>query len=133
MGKNKNNKPKNPMSNPKTMAREGMRIMKDIAFGRYNIYNDGHVFRNQDFVLAIIHDIQDRIRDLDIHIYAVSCVFNTPSGIQNPEAANLLYRDGRKRDAYVLIYNTLMSIYTTGDTGFLHILANKLPYYKYNI
>ena len=68
---NANNKNKNPMTNVRTMGREGMKIMKDIAHGNYNIYNNGHIFRNLNFVQATIGEIDKRLIDLDIHIKAI--------------------------------------------------------------
>ena len=131
MGKNKNGRQINPMSNTRTMAKEGMRIMKDIAFQKFNFFNDGHVFRNLEFVKATIDELNKRITDLNIHIYALNCTY--PNS-QDPVVRNLLYRDCRKRDAYVLMNQTLYDIYMSGgDTGFLLTLANQLPNYKHNI
>lgn len=131
MGKNKGNRQINPMSNTRTMAKEGMRIMRDIAFQKYNIFNDGHVFRNLEFVKATIDEVNKRLTDLNIHIYAINCAFPYTD---DQNVKNLLYRDCRKRDAYVLINQTLYNIYMSGgDTGFLLTLANKLPDYKHNI
>lgn len=120
-----------PMSNTTTMGREGMRIIRNIAFGSYNIYTDGHVFRNLDFVNATIREVDKRIMDSGIHIAAISCAY---SGSQDPNVLNLLHRDKKTYDAYCLVKQTLTSIIVSGgDTGFLLILANKLPQYKYNI
>lgn len=129
----KKKKPSNPdpMSNSKTMAREGMKIIRNIAFGTYNIYNEGHIFRNLNFVNAIIMEVDKRIMDTLIHINAVQYAYpNT----QDPNVLNLLHRDRRTYEAYMLIRQTMESIViTNGDTGFLNVLANKLPQYKYNI
>lgn len=129
--KNKNNGPKDPMTNTRSMAREGMRIMRDIAHGKYNIYNEGHVFRNLEFVKATINEVDKRLVDHQIHINAIRYAY--PNS-QDPTVCNLLYRDEKAYEAYAIIrgvlYNILMS---NGDTGFLMVLANKLPQYKYNI
>ena len=134
MSKNKgknNNQQRDPMTNARSMAREGMRIMKDIAFGKYNIYNEGHVFRNLDFVKATISEIDKRILDHQIHINALTYAY---ANTNEPAVTNLLYRDQKSLEAYMLMRNTLVSIVMSGgDTGFLMVLANKLPMYKYNI
>ena len=135
MGKNNknklNNRPLDPMANVKTMGREGMKIIRDIAFGRYNIYNEGHVFRDPEFVNAIIAELDKKIVDLTITVNAIRAVYG---GANNPAADNLLYRHTRSLEAYNLIRVNLVSIIMSGgDTGFLLVLANKLPPYKYNI
>ena len=130
MGKN-NKHQKNPMSNPGSMGREGMRIMRDIAHGKYNIYAEGHVFRNMEFVKAIIAEVNKRIVDLNIHITAIRIAY---AGSTDSNVINLLYRDTRTLEAYNIISETMLSIYNSnGDVGFLLRLANQLPRYKYNI
>lgn len=129
MAKGKN-KQINPMSNPRTMGREGMRIMKDIAFGKFNFYADGHIFRNLEFVKAVINEVNKRLVDLNIHITAIQYAY---AGSADNNVINLLYRDCRTRDAYLLINKTLNDICNSGDTGFLMVLLEQLPKYKYNI
>lgn len=129
--KNKNNGPKDPMTNTRSMAREGMRIMRDIAHGKYNIYTEGHIFRNLEFVKATIAEVDKRLLDHQIHIAAIKYAY---ANSQDPVVSNLLYRDERSYEAYVLIRNVLYNILiSNGDTGFLMVLANKLPQFKYNI
>lgn len=133
MGKNKgkNNQRKDPFTNVKTMGREGMRIMQDIAFGNFNFYNDGHIFRNLDFVKAIITEIDKRLIDLHIHITAIQYTYGNSN---DPAVVNLLYRDQRSYEAYSLMKDTMYKILMSGgDTGFLLVLCNKLPAYKYNL
>lgn len=129
----KNKKPKNPdpMSNPKTMGREGMKIIRNIAFGTYNIYAEGHIFRNLDFVNAVIREVDKKILDYSIHINAIKYAY---AGTQENTVLSLLHRDEKALEAYNLIRHTLYSIAISGgDTGFLWVLGNKLPQYKYNI
>lgn len=131
MAKNKKSKTSDPMTNPKTMGREGMKIIRNIAFGTYNIYNDGHIFRNLDFVKATLVEVDKQIMDHAIHVAAIKYAY---SGNQDSNVLSLLHRDERAYEAYCLIRRTLESIIVTGgDTGFLWVLANKLPVYKYNI
>lgn len=128
--KGNNNRPKDPFTNVKTMGREGMRIMKDIAFGRYNIYNEGHIFRSPDLVKATIAEVDKRLLDLSIHISAIQYAYTAST---DEAIRNLLWRDQRSYEAYMLIKDTLYRILMSGDTGFLLVLQNKLPAYKYNI
>ena len=128
--KGKNNHPRDPFTNVKTMGREGMRIMRDIAFGRYNIYNEGHIFRSPDLVKATITEVDKKISDLSIHITAIQYAYANST---DEAVRNLLWRDQRSYEAYMLIRDTLYRILMSGDTGFLLVLQNKLPAYKYNI
>lgn len=132
MGKqNKKNNNKDPMSNTKTMGREGMRIIRDIAFGRYDIYSNGHIFRNLEFVKATLYELDKKLMDAKIHVAAISYAYR---GNQDPNILSLLHRDTRSVEAYELIRKVLCSIIASnGDTGFLLVLANKLPEFRYNI
>lgn len=131
MGKNKKVKNPNPMSNTKTMAREGMRIIRDIAYSKFNIYNDGHVFRNLDFTKATLAECDKRLLDAKIHVAAITYAYN---GTTDPNVLMLLHKDRKTVEAYDLIHSILASILLSqGDTGYLLTLANKLPDYKYNI
>ena len=129
MGKNKN-KQQHPLTNASVGAREGMKMIKDIAFGRFDIYSDGIIFRNRDFLLAIIREVDIRMMEASIHITAIQYAY---SGSTDSNVLRVLHRDRMTYDAYMLIKQNLMSIYNTGDTGYLHVLATKLPKYKYNI
>lgn len=127
----KKNNRLDPMANVKTMGKEGVKIIKDIAFGKYNIFDHGHVFRNLDFDRAIIVEVDKRIVDLTIHINAINIAYH---GSTDPNVMNLLYRDSRSLEAWTLVKNIMTDIIMSGgDTGFLLVLANKLPAYKYNI
>lgn len=127
----KNVKNPDPMSNPKTMGKEGMRIIKDIAFGKYNIYNSGHVFRNLDFIRATLAEVDKRLFEAKVHVQAVQYAY---ANVDDQMVLGVLLRDKKTLEAYSMIREVLVSIIiTNGDTGFLHILASKLPHYKYNI
>lgn len=129
--KNKKVKNPNPMSNTRTMAREGMRIIRDIAHGKYNVYDNGHVFRNLDFTKATLTECDKRLLDAKIHVAAISYAYQ---GTNDPNVLSLLHRDRKTVEAYDLIHNVLASIICNyGDTGYLLVLANKLPDFKYNI
>lgn len=124
--------PKNPdpMSNTKLMAREGMKIIRNIAYGKFNIYNEGHIFRNIDFVKATLSEVEKRMTTLFIHITAINYAYN---GTSDNTVLEVLHRDRREYEAYELVRQTLYGIIQTGDTRLLFGLASRLPQYKYNI
>lgn len=128
--KNGNGRPKDPMSNTKTMANEGMRLIRNIAFGNFNMYNDGHVFRDLNFVNATIAEVEKRLFDAQIHVNAMAYAYGS---CEDPRVVSLRFNDQKRLDAYMLIREVLYSVATTGDTGLLYNLLNKLPKYKYNI
>lgn len=127
---NKKTKNPDPMSNTKTMGREGMKIIRNIAHGTYNIYAEGHIFRNPEFVKAIIVEVDKRLMEHAIHVRAIEFAY---ANSQDGNVMDLLHRDRKSYEAYAIIRQTLESILVTGDTGFLYVLSNKLPQYKYNI
>lgn len=133
MGKhNKNQQRKDPMTNVRTMRTEGMRMIRDIAFGKFNNYNEGHVFRNVEFVKATLTEVDKRLMDAKIHVFAITATYG-PNPV-DPSVANLLIRDQRTVTAYEIIRTTLCSIIMSGgDTGFLEVLTAQLPPYRYNI
>ena len=128
--KNGNGRPKDPMSNTKTMANEGMRLIRNIAFGNFNMYNDGHVFRDINFVNATIAEVEKRLFDAQIHVNAMAYAYGA---CEDPRVVSLRFNDQKRLDAYMLIREVLYGVATTGDTGLLYNLLNKLPKYKYNI
>ena len=127
---NKKTKNPDPMSNVKTMGKEGMKIIRNIAHGTYNIYAEGHIFRNPEFVKAIIVEVDKRLIEHAIHVRAIEFAY---ANTQDANVLSLLHRDRKAYEAYSIIRQTLESIAITGDTGFLWVLSNKLPQYKYNI
>ena len=135
MGKNNNKKrgmPKNvdPLSNAKTMSREGMKIIRNIAFGNFNFYNEGHVFRNPDFVSNTILEVDKRILDASIHLTALSYAY---PGTQEPSVLSLIHRDTKTYEGYMLVRQVLEGIIKTGDTRLLYTLMTRLPEYKYTL
>lgn len=135
MGKNNNKKrgmPKNvdPLSNAKIMSREGMKIIRNIAFGNFNFYNEGHVFRNPDFVSNTILEVDKRILDASIHLTALSYAY---PGTQEPSVLSLIHRDTKTYEGYMLVRQVLEGIIKTGDTRLLYTLMTRLPEYKYNL
>ena len=137
MGKNNNNKRPNkpvknpdPMSNTRIMGREGMKLIRNMAQGKFNFYTEGHIFRNKDFVLATMVEVDKRIIEHGIHVNAIRCAY---AGSQDPNVLNVLHRDEKALEAYTLVRQTLEGIALTQDTGLLYVLLNKLPNYRYNI
>ena len=124
--------PNNPdiMSNARLMGREGMKAIRDIAHERYNIYENGHVFRNPEFVKATIAELDKRLLKLSVHINAIKYAYaNTTDQV----VLSVLNRDMRENEAYVLCRDVLMAILQTNDAGMLYSLASRLPAYKHNI
>lgn len=132
MGKNHNhhNQQKDPMTNVKTMSREGMKIMRDIAFGTYKFYEQGHVFRNQNFVRATAEEVEKRMIEAQYIIYSIRAAYNN---IYDPNAMSILARWEKKYVAYYKMYEALCSTFNTGDTGFIQGLYSSLAPYKYYI
>lgn len=120
-----------PMSNVRDMGRYGIRVIRDIAKGKFNFYNEGHIFRNNNFILATIEEVKRKIYEANIHVTAMQYAYSNSS---DPVVQELLMRDMRQAEAYTLVYNTLnLVLNNNGDTRYIQILINKLPRYKYNM
>ena len=120
-----------PMSNVRDMGRYGIRVIRDIAKGKSNFYNEGHIFRNNDFTLATMEEVKKKIYEANIHVAAMQFAYSNSS---DPVVQELLMRDMRQAEAYTLVYNTLgLVLNGGGDTRYIQILINKLPRYKYNM
>lgn len=121
-----------PMGNPVAMGRYGMKIIRDIAFGQFNIYNDGDVFRNRNFVLATIREVEDKIADTMVYCQALNTMYMSV-GMNDPRVHKLLLHHNKGYQAWMLVHTVLWQIASTGDTGPLLVLANQLPTLKHNM
>lgn len=120
-----------PMSNVRDMGRYGIRVIRDIAKGKFNFYNEGHIFRNIDFTMATMREVERKIKEAQIHVTAMQFTYaNSP----DQDVQELWMKDMKTVEGYTLVYNALKLVLDSGgDTRYLQILINKLPKYKYNI
>ena len=138
MAQNNKNKKKqpvyknpDPMSNVRDMGRYGIRVIRDIAKGKFNFYNEGHIFRNNDLTMATMEEVKKKIYEANIHVTAMQYTYGYSN---DPSVQDLLMRDMRTVEAYTLVYQALKLILDNGgDTRYLQILITKLPKYKYNM
>lgn len=135
---NKNNKKKapkynnpDPMSNVRDMGRHGLKMIRDIAKGTFNFYNDGHYFRNSDFTNATIEEVKRELYRANIHATAMQYTYANSS---DPVVQKMIVEDMKSVEAYTLVYDTLMLVLGYGgDTRYLQILISQLPRYRYNM
>ena len=135
---NKNNKKKapkysnpDPMSNVRDMGRHGLKMIRDIAKGTFNFYNDGHYFRNSDFTNATIEEVKRELYRANIHATAMQYTYANSS---DPVVQKMIVEDMKAVEAYTLVYDTLMLVLGYGgDTRYLQILLTQLPRYRYNM
>lgn len=134
MGKHHNNN-KNKridfMTNTKTMGREGMRLIRNMAFGKFNFAVESHPFENVEFIKSTMVEVEKRIREICVHINAIQYAYGCAP--IDKDVSTVLYRDRRSYEAYTLIYSTLQNIIVYQDVGILWVLISKLPEYRYNI
>lgn len=118
-----------PMSNVRDMGRYGIRVIREIAKGKFNFYNEGHIFRNIDLTMATMEEVKKKILEANIHVAAIQYAYANST---DKVVEDLLMRDMRTVEGYTLVYNTLKLVLDNGgDTRYLQILINKLPRYKY--
>lgn len=123
----KNNK---SVMNTRSMGREGLKIIRNIAFSNFNFYTEGQIFRNTAFVNATIEEINKILLETNIHITAIKCAYPATG---DPNILGLLKKNQRKFDAYSLAKQCLGSVAYTGDTGYIWALLTRLPDYRYDI
>lgn len=119
-----------PMGNPAAMGKFGMKIIRDIAFGKCNIQDISGHFRNPIFGQALIREIADRLQDEYVYIYALNNLCMNPNTI-NPRAQRLLRKHNQTYEAWTFVQQVVGQIMSTGDPSPLLVLANRLPQYKY--
>lgn len=120
-----------PMSNVRDMGRHGLKMIRDIAKGNFNFYNDGHYFRNNDFTTATIEEVKRELYKANIHATAMQYTYANSS---DPVVQKMIVDDMKAVEAYTLVYDTLMLVLGYGgDTRYLQILLTQLPRYRYNM
>lgn len=121
-----------PMSNVRDMGRYGIRVMRDIAKGKFNFFNDGHIFRNLDFVKATMKEVEKELLRANIHVTAMQYTYGNSD---NPDVQGVLMADMRRVEGWTLVYNQLMSVLNNavdgnGDSRFIAPLLKELQRYK---
>lgn len=133
MGKHHNGKqnpienPMPPATNPTTMGRNGLQIMKEIAFGRYNIAANGQIFRNKEFSKAVLLEAEKKLKKYKTIYTALEFTYSMSL---ETDVKRLIHEMERKVDMYTLICGQMYTICATGDTHPLYILADRLGSYK---
>lgn len=119
------------MSNVRDMGRYGIRVIREIAKGKFNFYNEGHIFRNPNFTNATIKEVEKKINEAQIHVTAMQCTYQNSSDYL---INKVLMDDMRTLEAYQLVMSVLVMIAQNNyDTRYLQVLLTQLPKYKYNM
>lgn len=126
------NRPKNPkhpdpMSTPTLRGWEGIRIMRDISKGRFNLDKDGPLFRNIEFVRDTINEAQKEYAKAYYHYHAMMFAYGAAD---DPMIRSIIEKDGGSINAYNLIIVQLSNIINYRDTGYLQVLINQLPRFR---
>lgn len=128
-----NNNNKNIMTNVKTMAIEGMRIIREMANSNFDLYEKASLFANIHFLDATISEVTKRLTEAEIIYYAMQNTYNI--NIYNV-SDNIMYvynRMSKKVEAYRLILNYLTLVRSESNLGYLFALQNQLTKYRSNI
>jgi hypothetical protein len=137
-GNNRNNqnnklrKVKNPdpMSNATTMQRYALKLIKDMAYGNFDLYTQGKVFEDKQFMHSAMVAVYEKLEDLNLVINSIV--------IANPNSTDVvvnrnLHKYRRAHDAYQIAYTSLYQAALTGNYGHLLVMINKLPPYKFDL
>lgn len=128
---NKNNT--NIFANPTVMAKEGMKFLKDLAFGKGDKAFAEKAFTKIEFVNALRSEVEKRRTEAWAHYSAMCTAY--PSST-DPTIMRLTQSDRRRFDCYNTIAFHLDMIIRSNCVGYedvLTVLQTKLSDYKYNI
>lgn len=129
-GKRVSNQNADPMGNPQSMERYAAKVFRDIAHGNFDIFKEGYIFNNPMFLQAAIRYSATMMNKGIIHRNAMNIAY--PNS-EDPMIQNVYNSDTMCIEAYQWIYNTMIQIQATGDTGYLLTLSTKLPPLKFNM
>lgn len=117
-----------PMGDVTRMGQTAIRMFRDIASGRGKPIDKYTEFLNRDFVVAAINEVDRKIREEHILVFALQSTYGNSSDIQIDKMMN----DHRKAyEGWCFIRETLGYIMATGDPSFVGALINRLPDYRY--
>lgn len=118
----------NPLSGTIQMGQHGIRAIRNLAFGNFNMEKDGVYFQNHDYVMAVIHEVENKIKEENIYNTALNFTYGMTNDIT---VIKMMNDHKRALDAWTMVLNTLGAIMNTGDITLLVGLANRLPDYRY--
>lgn len=117
-----------PMSGVVQMGQHAMRLIKNMAFGNFNIEKDGIYFQNQEFLRAALHEVEEEVKKQSIYCAALHYAYGSSTDVTVIELTN---QHKRALDAWTYVYNTLLCILNSGDITLLVGLLNRLQDYRY--
>lgn len=117
-----------PFSGPTQLYRDTKQVLKNIAFGTFDINKDGHKLQNADWINMAIFTAQKEANK--------NWVIYTSVELVNPGTTNVdiltIIEDHRKgMQGWCMVAEMLNSYRSTGDIGLIYGLMNRLPDYKY--
>jgi|GEM_PF-5915650 len=125
-----------PMSNPRTMAQYAIKTFKDMSHGVCRQNGNYSEFADQGFLNAAIKEVQDKMREEHLIIYALESTYctNQVGNINMAMDRQVQYMLSRHRKSYEgwsFINNELGFIYQSGDMSHVLALINRLPDYAH--
>lgn len=117
-----------PMSGVVQMGQHALRLIKNMAFGNFDIQKDGVYFQNQEFLQAAIHEVQEKVKEENIYCTALNFTYGASNDVT---VINMINKHKRALDGWNYVLNTLMCILNTGDQTLLAGLLSRLRDYRY--
>lgn len=127
-----------PMSNSQNMGKDGYRNIRDMAAGRCDFYNTCHIFRNPEYVLATISEVESVMQEA---ITIRDAIYYTYGGNKQMTTlqVNIYHGYNQRVTACQMVLNVLRDLYKSQyqswnngqcDTNLLKALLNWLPAYR---
>jgi len=117
-----------PMSGTAQMGQHALKIIKNMGFGNFNMETDGVYFQNQEFLMAAIQEVQNKVKEENIYNTALAFTYGASDDIT---VIRMMNNHKRALDGWHMVLGILGSIMNTGDITLLYGLMNRLPDYRY--
>ena len=119
-----------PLSGPLQMSGYALRLIKNMAYGEFNMERDGHLFQTYEFLSVAINVAKNKLYENQVYMQALGFSYgNTNDSV----IIKMKNKHRRAVDAWNYVYNTLGCMITTKDMGLLAGMMNRLSDYKYDL
>ena len=131
--KNKNKGKDNIFANSDVMGREGLKFIKDMAFGNINQSTADLAFSNPDYVRILLQHVENLRKTIWYEYYAVNTVYGN---LKDTYFQNIIKKHESKYNAYSTICGYLKLLITQNCTDYMRVLLSmqsNIKQYKYCI
>lgn len=120
----------NPLSGPLQMSSYAIRLIKNMAYGEFNLERDGHLFQTNEFLNVAVRAAANKLYEQQVYVMALDYSYGNTT---DPAIIKMKTKHKRAFDAWQYVYSTLGSMLMTKDMGLLAGMMHRLSDYKYDL